>query len=49
MINHKKLFRLYLSVRSRGGRKRAIETRAPITVAMAPNDCWSLDFVLTCH
>src|SRR5947209_6771559 len=55
VINHKKLFRLYreekLTVRRRGGRKRAIGTRAPMTVPMAPNDRWSLDFVsdqLTC-
>ncbi|QHO77694.1 IS3 family transposase [Bradyrhizobium sp. CCBAU 051011] len=49
LVNHKKLFRLYreerLAVRRRGGRKRAIGTRAPMTVAMAPNDRWSLDFV----
>src|SRR3979409_2537739 len=49
MINHKKLFRLYreekLAVRRRGGRKRAIGTRAPMMVPMAPNDRWSLDFV----
>ncbi|WP_354267533.1 IS3 family transposase [Bradyrhizobium ottawaense] len=49
VVNHKKLFRLYreerLAVRRRGGRKRAIGTRAPMTVAMAPNDRWSLDFV----
>jgi putative transposase len=32
-------------VRRRGGRKRAIGTRAPMTVAMTPNDRWSLDFV----
>ncbi|WGR93095.1 IS3 family transposase [Bradyrhizobium sp. ISRA443] len=48
-INHKKLFRLYreekLAVRRRGGRKRAIGTRAPMTVPLAPNDRWSLDFV----
>lgn len=48
-VNHKKLFRLYreekLAVRRRGGRKRAIGTRAPMTVPMAPNDRWSLDFV----
>jgi len=47
--NHKKLFRLYreerLTVRRRGGRKRAIGTRAPMTVPMAPNERWSLDFV----
>ncbi len=49
LINHKKLFRLYreerLAVRRRGGRKRAIGTRAPMTVPMAPNERWSLDFV----
>src|SRR5260370_2259526 len=49
VINHKKLFRLYreekLAVRRRGGRKRAIGTRAPMTAPMAPNDRWSLDFV----
>ena len=49
LINHKKVFRLYreerLRVRRRGGRKRAIGTRAPMTVPMAPNDRWSLDFV----
>jgi putative transposase len=46
VINHKKLFRLYreekLAVRRRGGRKRAIGTRTPMTVPMAPNDRWSL-------
>ena len=49
LVNHKKLFRLYreerLAVRRRGGRKRAIGTRAPMTVPMVPNDRWSLDFV----
>ncbi|MGY4327371.1 putative transposase [Bradyrhizobium sp. LB7.2] len=49
LINHKKLFRLYreekLTVRRRGGRKRAIGTRAPMLVPMTPNDRWSLDFV----
>jgi len=49
LVNHKKLFRLYreekLAVRRRGGRKRAIGTRAPMMVPMAPNDRWSLDFV----
>jgi putative transposase len=49
VINHKKLFRLYreekLAVRRRGGRKRAIGTRAPMLVPMVPNDRWSLDFV----
>jgi hypothetical protein len=50
LINHKKLFRPYreekLAARRRGGRKRAIGTRAPMTVPTAPNDRWSLDFVL---
>jgi putative transposase len=49
VINHKKLYRLYreekLAVRRRGGRKRAIGTRAPMLVPMAPNERWSLDFV----
>lgn len=47
LINHKKLFRLYreekLTVRRRGGRKRAIGTRAPMLVPMTPSDRWSLD------
>ncbi|MFG1379137.1 IS3 family transposase [Xanthobacter autotrophicus ATCC 700551] len=54
-VNHKRLFRLYreerLKVRHRGGRKRAIGTRAPMTIPMRPNERWSLDFVsdqLTC-
>ncbi|MGY3146168.1 putative transposase [Bradyrhizobium sp. USDA 3397] len=49
LVNHKKLFRLYreerLAVRRRGGRKRAIGTRAPMMAPLAPNDRWSLDFV----
>lgn len=48
-INHKKLRRLYaekrLQVRRRGGRKRAMGTRAPMTLPQAPNQRWSLDFV----
>src|SRR3954464_16053538 len=55
VINHKKLFRLYreekLAGRRRGGRERAIGTRAPMLVPGAPNDRWSLNFVsdqLTC-
>ena len=40
VVNHKKLFRLYreekLTVRRRGGRKRAIGTRAPMLIPMAP-------------
>lgn len=48
-VNHKKLFRLYceekLAVRRRGGRKRAIGTRAPMMIPLALNERWSLDFV----
>ncbi len=48
-VNHKKLFRLYreekLTVRRRGGRKRAIGTRAPVLLPLAPNERWSLDFI----
>jgi putative transposase len=48
-LNHKKLFRLYreerLTVRRRGGRKRALGTRAPMTLPQGPNQRWSLDFV----
>lgn len=48
-VNHKKLFRLYreerLVVRRRGARKRAIGTRAPMLVPLAPGRRWSLDFV----
>jgi len=48
-LNHKKLFRLYreerLTVRRRGGRKRAIGTRAPMALPERPNQRWSLDFV----
>jgi putative transposase len=49
IVNHKKLFRLYreekLAVRRRGFRKRAIGTRAPMAIPLAPNERWSLDFV----
>ena len=49
VINHKKLYRLYreerLAVRRRSGRKRAIGTRAPMRVPLAPCERWSLDFV----
>ena len=49
VINHKKLYRLYreerLAVRRRGGRKRAIGTRAPMRMPLAPGERWSLDFV----
>jgi len=47
--NHKKLLRIYreegLKVRRRGGRKRALGTRAPLTLPPGPNQCWALDFV----
>ena len=49
-INHKKLYRLYkeerLSVRKRGGRKRALGTRAPMAIPQDQNLRWSLDFVM---
>ena len=49
VVNHKRLFRMYreekLTVRRRGGRKRAIGTRSPKLLPMAPNERWSLDFV----
>src|SRR5215469_9097786 len=49
IINHKRLRRLYreerLQVRRRGGRKRALGTRAPINLPQGPNQRWSLDFV----
>ena len=49
MLNHKKLFRLYreerLTVRRRGGRKRALGTRSPMAVPQGKNQRWSLDFV----
>jgi putative transposase len=48
-LNHKKLFRLYreerLTVRRRGGRKRALGTRAPMTLPQGADQRWSLDFV----
>jgi putative transposase len=48
-INHKKLRRLYaeerLQVRRRGGRKRALGTRAPLALPQGPNQRWSLDFL----
>jgi putative transposase len=49
LLNHKKLRRLYaaerLQVRRRGGRKRALGARAPLTLPQGPNQRWSLDFV----
>lgn len=48
-LNHKRLFRIYreegLHVRRRGGRKRAMGTRAPMVLPLLPNQRWSLDFV----
>jgi len=48
-MNRKKLYRLYreekLMVRRRGGRKRALGTRAPMTLPLTINQRWSLDFV----
>jgi putative transposase len=48
-MNQKKLRRLYkeerLTVRRRGGRKRASGTRAPMILPQGPNQRWSLDFV----
>ena len=49
VVNHKHLFRLYreerLTVRKRGGRKRALGIRAPMMVPLGPNERWSLDIV----
>ena len=48
-VNWKKLYRLYreerLTVRKRGGRKRALGTRAPMAIPQDRNQRWSLDFV----
>jgi putative transposase len=48
-VNWKKLYRLYreerLTVRKRGGRKRALGTRAPMAIPQGANQRWSLDFV----
>src|ERR1700761_1882191 len=49
-VNRKKLYRLYkeerLTVRKRGGRKRALGTRAPMAIPQDRNLRWSLDFVM---
>jgi len=49
VMNLKKLRRLYreekLTVRKRGGRKRALGTRRPLALPSRPNERWSLDFV----
>jgi putative transposase len=48
-VNRKRVQRLYreekLTVRRRGGRKRAIGTRRPLETPVAANQRWSLDFV----
>ena len=48
-LSAKKLYRLYkeerLTVRKRGGRKRALGTRVPMTIPQDRNLRWSLDFV----
>ena len=48
-MNLKKVYRLYreekLTVRKRGGRKRALGTRAPMALPQGANQRWSLDFV----
>lgn len=48
-LNHKKVYRVYLeeklTVRKRGGRKRALGMRAPLGVPAGRNERWSLDFV----
>ncbi len=45
----KKVYRLYREERhpvcKRGGRKRALGTRAPMAIPQEPNQRWSLDFV----
>lgn len=45
-MNWKKLYRIYkeegLTVRKRGGRKRALGIRAPMAVPQWPNKRWSL-------
>ena len=49
VVNKKRVQRIYreerLTVRRRGGRKRAIGTRRPIETPLAANQRWSLDFV----
>jgi putative transposase len=48
-VNKKRVQRLYreerLTVRRRGGRKRAIGTRRPLVAPLAADQRWSLDFV----
>ena len=44
VVNRKKLYRLYMEerlvVRKRGGRKRALGTRAPMTIPQGANQRW---------
>ena len=48
-VNWKRLYRIYreekLTVRKRGGRKRALGTRAPMAIPQGSDQRWSLDFV----
>ncbi len=48
-VNWKKLYRIYreegLTVRKRGGRKRAMGTRTLMPIPQEPNQRWSLDFM----
>ncbi len=48
-VNSKRLYRIYkeerLTVRKRGGHKRALGTRAPMAIPKDPNQRWSFDFV----
>ena len=47
--NHKRVLRIYreerLTVRQRGGRKRALGTRAPMAIPQGRNHRWSTDFI----
>ncbi|MET4121973.1 hypothetical protein ABIB85_008441 [Bradyrhizobium sp. JR1.5] len=49
VMNHKKFRRLYreerLQVRRRGGRKRALGTKAPLAILQGANQRWSRDFL----
>ena len=49
IVNLKKVRRLYaeerLQVRKRGGRKRALGSRSPMTIPQEANQRWSLDFL----
>ena len=49
VINHKRVYRLYkqegLSLRLKTKKKRASAGRVPPPAALAPMECWSMDFV----